>query len=502
MTCARVRRLLAAYRRDDWSPDDLATLTQHLTSCAECRQIEAAYREVGQHVRQLPSLTPPPDFRASVFAAIRAEERRVAPEVARLARAATNPELPVVRTGARLVRPEPVRRVVFTPRAGLAAAAVLVIGVLTATILPHLTGASFASTAASLNPAASSATSLASAHVARYSLNGAYAFGGSAAASSAWLVYTAAGASREGMLFAENRQSRQTVSLLSAPVASVITVRAVTGSWVIWSTGAGTSDAPWTLNASQLPASGSATAPVALINSATPGADTPVTLGGVWAQGSTILVAAATAGGTGVLLRVDLSSGTPATSVLARSAQPGHLLADPSSDGVSYYWSDVWLDASTGLHSTVWRGDDAGHDQQISPDDASFHPAATSSALVWVEVPRGALAAVASAAPATAMQADANADMLSALHGALDARDLATGRQWQVSSNADVASISTGGSLVLWRSDSQTHVYDLRTKAAGSVDAQVRSAVFAGVGQSAVVWAQPGSSSLYVADAK
>lgn len=56
----RIRRLLAAYRRDDWSPDDLAALTRHLSTCVDCRQIEASFRTVGESIRQLPSITPPP----------------------------------------------------------------------------------------------------------------------------------------------------------------------------------------------------------------------------------------------------------------------------------------------------------------------------------------------------------------------------------------------------------------------------------------------------------
>ena len=60
MTCRRAHRLLAAYRRDDWSPRDRAALGQHLSTCSACRKIEFAYRSVGESVRQLPSITPPP----------------------------------------------------------------------------------------------------------------------------------------------------------------------------------------------------------------------------------------------------------------------------------------------------------------------------------------------------------------------------------------------------------------------------------------------------------
>ena len=81
MTCRRAHRLLAAYRRDDWAPRDRAALGQHLNSCSACRKIEFAYRSVGESVRQLPSITPPPGFREAVFAAIRADEQRMGPAV-------------------------------------------------------------------------------------------------------------------------------------------------------------------------------------------------------------------------------------------------------------------------------------------------------------------------------------------------------------------------------------------------------------------------------------
>src|SRR5262245_5616921 len=68
-TCQKVRRLLATYRRDDWSLEDIALLGDHLATCAECRRVEAAYREVGERVRRLPAIAPPPEFRDAVFAA-------------------------------------------------------------------------------------------------------------------------------------------------------------------------------------------------------------------------------------------------------------------------------------------------------------------------------------------------------------------------------------------------------------------------------------------------
>src|SRR5258708_22582476 len=97
LSCAEARHLLAAYRRDDWPTGELSALRRHLADCAACRRAEAEFRGVGEQIRRLPSRTPPPAFRAAVFAAIPAEQRRLAPTIAPLSRAPPHPRLPAVR---------------------------------------------------------------------------------------------------------------------------------------------------------------------------------------------------------------------------------------------------------------------------------------------------------------------------------------------------------------------------------------------------------------------
>ena len=48
--------MLGASRRNDWSTQDLAALSAHLSSCADCRKVEAAFRGVGEQIRDLPSI--------------------------------------------------------------------------------------------------------------------------------------------------------------------------------------------------------------------------------------------------------------------------------------------------------------------------------------------------------------------------------------------------------------------------------------------------------------
>lgn len=493
LTCARACVLLAAYRRDDWAPGDVDALSEHLTACAECRQREAAYRQAGERIRQLPAITPPPEFRARVFAAIRAEEMRVAPAVARLARAATNPAMPAIHpTIHRSRRP----RVALTVRSAMALAAVLLFSLITARVLIAFGITPLGKTAANLNGATMNAA--AGGHVAHYSIAGGYTFASSALATASWLVYSASDPAHGYMLFAENRQTKKTLPLLAAASPAALTVRALTGEWVVWSVGVGSSTARWLLQAMRLPQGDAALAsPVTLVNSGALGADTPATLGGVWAMGSMVLVAGATAT-QGELLRFDLSSGLPEMTMIAHSAALGHLLTDPSFNNGLYYWADVWFDSATGLHSTVWRGDDSGQDVEISTNDVAFHPRATHGMLVWVEVAPETVDQMMPLSGAT--PTDDDELMLNELNGSLFARNLSGGQQWQVSQRADVTSIETGGPLLLWHSDSQTHLYNLRSRTAGAVDGELRGSAYASANDTAVVWQSSMSAGLYVYD--
>ncbi|MFI5272013.1 MAG: hypothetical protein ACHQ4H_03140 [Ktedonobacterales bacterium] len=142
--------MLAAYRRDEWTTADLAALSGHLQACVSCRQFQAAYRLVGEQIRQLPSIAPPANLRSRVFAAVRQEERRVAPAILRLSREATNPSLPVVRARPAL-RQTPRR--VLAPRFALAAAAMLAIAFAGAHFVPQLAAGGLSGGAANLNGA-------------------------------------------------------------------------------------------------------------------------------------------------------------------------------------------------------------------------------------------------------------------------------------------------------------------------------------------------------------
>src|SRR5258708_26573834 len=119
------------------------------------------------------------------------------------------------------------------------------------------------------------------------------------------------------MLLAEERRRQRATPLLPAETTAPLTVQAATDRWAIWSSGASAAGG-WSLYASALPAAGglASTAPQTLFSSSA-GGDAPATLGGVWAEGATALVAGATASGTGGLWQVDLSSRIPPAPLLS-----------------------------------------------------------------------------------------------------------------------------------------------------------------------------------------
>ncbi|MBF6591427.1 MAG: hypothetical protein IVW57_12995, partial [Ktedonobacterales bacterium] len=192
-------------------------------------------------------------------------------------------------------------------------------------------------------------------------------------------------------------------------------------------------------------------------------------------------------------LRLDLRSGAPTTRVIARASAAGHLLADPSMDGSAYYWADVWVGQDAHLHSMIWRGDETGHTRAVSSDDGAFHPRVTRGTLLWIE------ARNAGAGSATPGDLTATGRALDAVSGALEARTLSDGRQWQLASAADAGSLQAAGPFVLWRVSARTSAYDLRSDAAAGVGTQLSGAAFVGGDATALTW-DDGSGSIAVLD--
>ena len=546
MTCAQVRHLLGAYRRDDWAPDDLAALTRHLSGCAACRQVEASYRSVGESLRQLPSITPPPGFREALFARINAEEAReakisaktsttsAAARVRRLTSADTAPAIPVVRapiaqphaqpshlqrraSGGVVALPGARPRLGTTARAALALAAMLILVAFLARYIPGVSA--FGSTAASIFSGAAKAHDE-TLHVTRYTPDGRYPLVASAIASTSWLVYSAADASGARMVFAEDRQTRRSQPLLTSAITQPVRFYALTAHWLLWSVGDVTgATSPWMLRATQLAAltgttagalagatrtlaEGAITGDAAGTAAGTATGARPERLYGVWSDDSSALVAEMTrANGNeqGEIVRYPLPATTTGgqlatqATLVAQASAPDRALMDPSANAGNYYWSEVWVDGGGVVRSTVWRGDSVGHAAQALPGEQVFHPQTTHGALIWVSES----SQVVTNATTTVL----DADTLSALTGSLQARDLQSGKEWTIAANVTEQTVDVAGPLVLWQANTQENAYDLRQHAALNIASAMKHATVASVSESAIAWTAADHSAIYVYDA-
>jgi hypothetical protein len=507
MTCAQARRLLSAYRRDDWLSGELEALGAHLAGCAACRRIEAAYRQVGEGIRQLPTITPPPSLRAAVFAAIHAEATHDAPSLTQLTTEETQPQLAALPGGGPRpnARPNARRRpLVLGTRTAIAAAAVLLFGLFSARMLPAMIQG-FPSVAGSISTAVQQALEGTQApRIERYPAALGSGHVTQALASSHWVAYVTTDSGGRSMLYVENRAARRCVPLVAAPLNTAISVRGVSDHWVLWLAGSGAAADTWELWASPLGSASPSSQALLLASSANAGSSAPALLGGVWIGGDTVLIAQTTRGGDSTLVRLDLSSsqGTPAiqaTRLMARAQTPGHLLTDPSAAGGTYYWAEVWLDGSAGLRSDIWQGNASGQAHQVTHDGASFAPRVAGQSLVWVRpsAPVFLDPAVVAAQPAQATQL-----ALARLGGAIRAQDLRGGHARQVSAHAAATSLEVAGALVIWRDGAggQMHTYDLARGAPSAVDSQVHTADYAGANGTAVAWGQSSSTTINVYD--
>jgi hypothetical protein len=494
LSCEQARRLLGASRRDDWTTDELEALGAHLRACPDCRKVEAQYREVGEQVRQLPSTPPPAWFRGRVFAAIAADQQRVARRrmhaapsrapghapgyapgrapswagqsaaalagVSRMAGAETDPSLAAVR---RAPAPRSLRQrlaaVVQTDTrivAGLAA--MLLLALLGAALVPASPFFLFGGTPT----------------ITQYTADARVSHLTSTSASTEWLAYGGQDASGQYLLLAQSRQGGRPIALVTGS-SSPLAVVAVTGHWVLWRASDG---ADWRLAASMLPSGQTST----LLDSTASGSGAPIALHGVWASGNRVLAAITTRGGSGLVVQFDLSSGAPTASIVVR-AGPSFELADPSFDGGTYYWAYILQDPDGGLHSSIWRGTDASHAQQVLSDDEAFRPQVIHGTLVWVS---------SGSAPKTSgPEIDPG---LAAARGMVQRRNLTSGQQRQIGTNAAAASLAAAGALAIWQSGAKTYTYDIGAQGPSRVDAQVRGASVVGLSDTALVWVEPSSN--------
>ncbi|HEY7349327.1 MAG TPA: zf-HC2 domain-containing protein [Ktedonobacterales bacterium] len=534
MTCKQARQLLAAYRRDDLSPGENAALQAHLRECAECRVSVAEFRAIGETLRSLPKLAPPPDFYARVMAAVQAEEQQTAERAQAAPR--KKPAKVVVPGMTDVFYLPALRRAVMERRARVApmrrqmgptgAFALRYGAALTALFLVLAFGLSIGLFQLLRSPGSIGTTSTtciihcSDSLPSFYSPDPAYPLVADATASAdgRYIIYAAYNASGKWMLEELNRQTERSTALLSAPVAGPLTLEGWARSWVLWAQGDQSAGNHWELDATQLsPALPGAAQTLRLLqgNDADARPDGAVTtLHGVYALGATVLLAEELANGQGQLVSLDLTlEGTESRSVIATASQLGHLIADPTAVAdpatgkITGYWDEQWHDPDGTLRGNIWRLAPGGVQEEVTTNGASFSPKIVAGKLIWLEAaplpdagtpadqPTPSPTAQATST-ATAGNGNANNSQPTGVIWSenLDGRlDLDPTSKTAISkTNSTVSDLQTGATFVVWKiSKDDYYLYDVSGNTPGgshSLNSWITNPLAVSVSPTAVLW--------------
>jgi hypothetical protein len=435
VNCIQAQAMLAAYRELRNSETDTTDLEVHLEQCASCRQALANYNLVGEHIRSLPAIEPPPDTYAKLMNALAIEqihymqwappgthrtpeflkpylqehaqhERTTDPLVA-FATAKTGP-LPMTQTPRQRRRRSQVSHFAVI---GLAAAFLMLVmmsGITTLLILTRGNPRPVAIRVGGNNAIGQLAD------VARlsYTTSTPYQHVVSAVADRANIYYTAYGdgANDGWMLEQLDRKIRLSSPLLSTASTSPLIVLGSSHDWLVWlqmdplkpinDHRSLSNREPlvltrtWSLHYLSLIAPGG---PMTLTSgtfnqSASPDwVYSPVQ--GVWFIQDTLLVASIDENGISHISSYQLDITGPTTLTEIATASPDHVFTSPTatSDGSEIYWSDEWRSGDGILYSNIWtqqvqpvpnpaHGPWVANTQTITvkqlflADGASFHP--------------------------------------------------------------------------------------------------------------------------------
>lgn len=477
MTCHEARQRLAAYRRDEWTAADMRALSEHLGACAACRKVEAAYRRVGESLRQLPAITPPPAFKEAVFAAIAADQRKVGPAALRASRAETEPSLPVVRAPVTPIRPRRAERRVagrMAPAARVAfgAAAVVAVGLLATQFIPAL---GMGDLSANLFRGTSSVS--AEARVSHYTPDATFHSVTSLRATSQWLAYSATDSAGATMLFVIDRHSGAARRLLATPSGAGIQIYALTPHWLIWGD-AGAGGGAARVTALTGPGAGQTRT---LAQATGAGA----ALDGVWADDQRALVAERVAGGS-ELLSLPVAGG--AATLLAQGSAPGAAITNPVAEGGVVYWDEVWS-AQGHLRGALWRLNGGAPTRETHAGDAVYALVAASDRLAWLSPAQ----APAGGAPDTA----ALGALARTTRGAVRSLDLRSGAVTTLAATG-AAPLAAGGAVIAWGgSAGATQTWDVSAGAPLAITHDLAGASVVGATDGALAWFDGSRLSVY-----
>jgi hypothetical protein len=432
--------MIAAYRELQDSTTDTRELDAHLEHCASCRQVFARYRSLGEQIRSISAIEPPPEMHAKLMQALAIEHTHFlqrstsgatpppeflkpylqeymgrAPDTDPLlafSTAETGP-LPVLRERRTKRQRVQIPQLAVIGIAAMFLMAIMMGGITSLLLLGHATTSQLST---SLNQPAFIVK-------APYTTTTPYDHVVSAVADSNNIYYTAYAdtASNGWMLEELDRTTELSIPLLNTPVDQPLIVLGSENGWLVWlqfnvpkatnhknplKPGEKAVERTWSLNylpvqtIQQLTDSGQMK-PLTLASgtfnqSLVPGwVHTPIQ--GIWFVHNTLLVAMIDNNGTSHLVSYQIGDENKATTVDIVDAQANHVLTSPTanSDGSQIYWADEWQTDDGLMHSDVWTqlvfpapptsGHWANHTmtviQPFIQNGMSFHPQVVNNTL-------------------------------------------------------------------------------------------------------------------------
>ena len=410
MNCSQARALLAIYRELKNDQADTTELEVHLMGCAECRQAFNQYNFVGERLRSLPPIEPPPEAYSRLMQSLAAEHARF---IQRTPTSATSQPIPTflfpylqdqaqrtpqtdalaafssAETGPLpIIRPQARRRLFSYSNhlaiLGMAAAFLMVM------MMGGLTSLLLLASHGSAPPAATTSSIVKSSQVAMatYTATTEYPHVASAVADRNYIYYTAYGDNGAGWMLSEvDRKTQFSIPLLDTASENPLFVLGSSQNWLLWlefdmpdQTASKISlhhtihdshsiTRKWSLHAlptgqDQATTTGTAQ-PLTLLKdtfdeSVVPDwVHTPVQ--GIWFTKDGLLLATIDAKGKSHLLQYQLTPGKDPVASEIATASNGHIISSPTanSDGTSIFWSEEWFADDGTPHSNIWT-------QQIS----------------------------------------------------------------------------------------------------------------------------------------
>ncbi len=392
--------LLAAYR--ELNTDDVVTaeLDAHLEQCPSCRNALASFSLIGEQLRSLPMLEPPPDMHEKLMRALATEHSQSIqrssstalppPEflkpylrdhvhsssntnpLAAFSSADTGP-LPIIRA----VHKKRHRTFVQFAAIGVAAAFLmtLMMGGITSLLLMAHDQAGNASAPPLIISQHADVTK------SSYTTNTVYNHVVSAVADQASIYYTAYGDGKNSdwMLEQLDRATKVSTPLLATANTSPLIVMGSTNDWLVWLQ----FDEPKITSHPILPGHTSRslvrTWSLRYLSLVEPDRDTavpnqPVTLlsgtfdqdatlswihtpiQGIWFIQNTLLVATVDENGASHLVRYPLGENNDFAPTEIAKASPDHIFTSPTAnnDGTQIFWSEEWRSDDENLHSNIW----------------------------------------------------------------------------------------------------------------------------------------------------